>query len=74
MLRTHEEKKVFSKKKFRFLTTIDLIECLQTDKIQKLFHSCAPISEVPSDTSIYMPTKRGLNMLYVLNRHPPPYP
>ena len=45
MLRIHQEKKVFSEEKFRFMTTLDLIKCLKLIKSQRLLPTCAIISE-----------------------------
>ena len=48
MLRTHEEKQVFSEKIIQFLTAFGS-KCLQLIKYQKLLITCAPISELPSN-------------------------
>ena len=47
MLRVHKGKRFFFVTKIRFVTLIDLIECLK----QILLISCAPISELPSSIS-----------------------
>ena len=44
MMRTREGKEVFSEKKFRFVTVIDLIKCPE----QIFFLPCASIPELPS--------------------------
>ena len=49
MLRTYEGNYVFSEKKIRFVSTLDLIECRKQIKLQKFLLKCAPISELPSN-------------------------
>ena len=45
ILRTHEEKYVFSDDTIRFMTVLDLIKCLAHIKSQRLLLTFAPISE-----------------------------
>ena len=42
---------IFGQKKIRFVTVLDVIECLKQVKHQGLIHTCAPISELPSKIS-----------------------
>ena len=51
LLRTHEGKYAFSEKTFRFVTALDLIECLKQIKRKRLLIMCAFNSELPSDKS-----------------------
>ena len=51
MLHTHEGKISFRRKKPRFVTVLHLIKYLKQVKYQRLLNTCAPISELPSDTS-----------------------
>ena len=51
MLRTHEGIYVFSVNRSRFVTALNLINCLKQMKWQRLLLTCKPISGVPS--SIY---------------------
>ena len=52
MLRTHEGNVYLSEEnKIRFVTALDLIKCLKQDEYQRLPLTCAPISELPSNTS-----------------------
>ena len=44
MLRTHKAKYVFSEKKIKFVTALNLIKCLKQIKLQRLLLPCAPIS------------------------------
>ena len=46
VLRTHEGVYVFSKKKLRFVSALDLFKCL---KQNKLLLTCPLISELPSN-------------------------
>ena len=41
----------FLEKKNRFVTTLDLIKGFKQIKLQRLHHTCAPISELPSNIS-----------------------
>ena len=49
MLRTLKAKCVFLEKKIRFVTALDLIECLREIKKMRLLLTCTPISELPSN-------------------------
>ena len=51
MLRTHEDKYVFSDKNIRFLTALDLIKCLKQIKHQRWVLTCEPISGLLSNIS-----------------------
>ena len=52
MLRTFEGKQVFSEgKNIRFVTTLDVIKCLEQIKQQRLFRTWEFISELPSNMS-----------------------
>ena len=52
MLRTFEGKYDFSEeKKIRFMTALDLNECLIQIKEPRSIHMCAPISVLPSNVS-----------------------
>ena len=67
MFRTHEEKQVFSEKKIRFVTALDLIKCLKQIKQQKLLLTCTSIYQTPSYKStlqVFFPQWSGL--------YPPP--
>ena len=43
-------KGLYGEKKNRFMTVLGLIKCLKQIKYQILLLTCAPISELPSDT------------------------
>ena len=49
MLRTHEGKKVFSAKKNRSATALNLIKCLKQIELLASLLTCAPISELPAN-------------------------
>ena len=51
MLRTHEGKCVFLDESIRFVTALELIECLKQVEKQILRFTCAPVNEVPSNIS-----------------------
>ena len=51
MLDTHEGRLALPDKNIRFVTALDLINCVDQIKYQKLLLTCAPISELPSNTS-----------------------
>ena len=55
MLRTHEEKWVFSGKNIRFVAALDVIKCLEQVERQILRLTCAPLNELPSNISIMPP-------------------
>ena len=49
MLHTNEGKCVFSGGKIRFVTPLDLIKGLNKNKQQRLFPTCSPIPDLPSN-------------------------
>ena len=60
-----KENRSFRRGKIRFDPSLDLNKCLKQIKLQRLFLTCAPISELPSNISsmIYlgaMPRREGM--------------
>ena len=62
----HAGKKIslFGEKKIWFVTTIDLIKCVEQIKQQIFLLTCAPISELPSDMS----TMSWLQLYEIISR------
>ena len=54
LLRTQEEKLVFSGKNTRFVTALDVIKSLEQVELQILRLTCAPLNELPSNISTMM--------------------